>query len=159
MNVLWSDDVVLPSWMLLRIGWVGVDGSRVFTSVRLPDSPVSGPALDVLSDISACSIASDQSGALLRHVTTPGNVPGPGPYQSCLDSASIAFRCADDSRFALVIPAPLAGIFLADTETVDLSHVAVAALVARVLVEGVCSDTGSPAVEALRGWRWRAPAP
>jgi hypothetical protein len=50
-------------------------------------------------------------------------------YESVQDKARLVFQSNSGTRFELVIPAPKAGIFLADRETVNPAQASVAALV------------------------------
>lgn len=73
-----------------------------------------------------------------------------GSYQSVRVSAQLMFQTGSGSILRLTIPAPSAGIFLADKQTVDPANTLVAAIVTACL--GTLSDAaGNTAVAFLGG--------
>lgn len=78
----------------------------------------------------------------------------PSAYGTSLDRMSVLFELADGSAIKRSIPAPRDDIWLEDNETLNLSHVDVAAWIAEQTGWPLVGRSGSPATVALRGWRW-----
>lgn len=74
--------------------------------------------------------------------------PTAAPNQSVLTQASLVFLCANGTQVTLQIPAPQAGIFLADGVTVDSTMIT--SLIA-ACVGTLVSSSASPATAYLSG--------
>jgi hypothetical protein len=79
--------------------------------------------------------------------------PGAGDFPSVKTYADLIFQDDRGSLGHIIVPAPVIGMFLADTETVDQSNSDVAALITAVLALCVCPGSGRSLASYVSGMR------
>jgi hypothetical protein len=107
-------------------------------------------------------LAHNISNAALERVTSAGaSSPVPAAYgvnaeyRSIQDKVKFIFTTAAGARFDLIIPAPKAGIFYSDRETVNISTGGPAALIVNVISNHLCTRDGFFLVACLGAYRIR----
>lgn len=103
--------------------WFDLQGRTRQTITRGIDSLIGGATLQsVQDDVGALSNA---DWTRYWQGTETNQTPGPpgGTYIAVGDYAELVFAAGDGSQLYLTIPAPLASLFLADGETVDITQI------------------------------------
>lgn len=87
------------------------------------------------------------------NVTALTPAPVAAAFQSGADRAALVFQCADGTQVTVIIPAPKAAIFMADTETVDPTNADVATFVTSAISAPITNAVGSAVTALVAGQR------
>jgi hypothetical protein len=93
---------------------------------------------------------------LAAEIYNPSLLGETGSFPNAEDKAVLVALCADFTLMRIAVPMPIAGIFLADQETVNLAAAGVAALFGELTSDdagggSVCNVHGSPVISPAEG--------
>lgn len=125
--------------------WIDAQGKTI---AHLLTTVAGGAAVE--AEIDAQSNAAIQTSWEGDLVAPAAPSPVAAPYQSVYDAATLVFSTASGAFVRIAIPAPDAGIFQADGETVNPA--AIAALIALV-VSDVVTANGTAVTAYVAGFR------
>lgn len=129
------------------ISWIDTNG---FTRQTQPRGSAT------LASLQSSLLAASNADVLTEYEGTENINGAPAPtaatYQNVTDTANLLFQTAGGNIVTVVLPAPQAGIFLADGTTVDPANALVTAIVAAALAV-VVDITGAAVVAYLGGTR------